>query len=295
MSWKLTGIVSTRVCGGVVRKMVLLRLASYANDDGTGVFASFQTMGDECEIDRKTAKRVLQAFEVEGLAVKVGTRECANGWTNEYALDVAAIERLPALTRGKQTRGTAPPVHDAPGADSPAPGAQRPPTRGTAPPKPVRETKEDTSPSLRSGDGVRTPRKRAAAETTLLTAPSPSMLAYAEDQGFTQGRATQLFEAWRDYHISKATVIADPNASFRTWVRNEIKFHGRPGHVPSTATEQRPLFGVAAQNARFNDRSNRGALAALRGFGDVVEGGGEASAAGDPDEGFPERRGLGHS
>lgn len=137
MSWKLTGLVSARICGGPIRKIMLLTLASYANDDGMGVFASFGTMAEACEIDRKTAKRILQAFEVEGLAVKVGTRECRNGWTNEYALSVERINALPVVEA--MTRGAPPPGRDAPGATGPRgarsdPGRDAPPTGAHRPP-----------------------------------------------------------------------------------------------------------------------------------------------------------------
>jgi len=237
VSWKLTGIVSTRVCGGPIRKIMLMTLASYANDDGAGVFASFATMADACEIDRKTAKRVLQAFEAEGLAVKVGARECRNGWTNEYALSVSAIEALPAIK--KTTGGDTPPVRKAPGAHVPDLGHTAPTTGGTPPPKPVIQTSR--TPSLRSG-GAST-RKQLASDHTLPSEITAAMSAFAAEHGFGASDALRIFGAWRDHHISRATPIADATASFRTWVRNEIKFTRGKGYGADRQASARVLDG----------------------------------------------------
>lgn len=302
MSDRVVNLVVTRVLGGAVRKFVMRTLAAYASDDGAGVYASFATIADECELDRKTVKRVLQAFEAEGLVRKVGMRECRNGKTNDYALDLSAIAALPE-TGGTAPRVTAHRGHSAPGAESPDRGHSAPPTGGTAPPKSIEiisttgeaSPLRDTPPSLRSG-GARTPaRKRVASDQTLPAAMTDAMTAYAADSGFVNGRAENLFAAWRDHHISRATPIADADASFRTWVRNEIKFHGRPAHVPSAAIEQPRLFGIAAQNAAFNERSNRGALAALRNLGGVGQGADEGPLADEVDPRSHPGRRLGHS
>jgi len=51
---------------------------------------------------------------------------------------------------------------------------------------------------------------------------------YAKSQGFGDEKIESLFEAFRDYHVSRLSRFADWLAAWRTWVRNEIKFHGGP-------------------------------------------------------------------
>lgn len=114
--------------------------------------------------------------------------------------------------------------------------------------------KTNTSPSLRSGDV--SARKRLASDDTLPKQPTEAMTAYARDLGFP-GPA-HLFEAWRDHHISRATPIADVNASFRTWVRNEIKFskgtnHGRGQSQPKAGASV--LTDLAEELRAAEDRA----------------------------------------
>lgn len=128
--------------------------------------------------------------------------------------------------------------------------------------------------STLSNESVARTRKRLASDQTLPAEMTPAMLAHCAEHGFVNGSAERLFGAWRDHHISRATPIADPEASFRTWVRNEIKFNPRStGHAQQPSQPSR-LYGVSAQNAEFRARSNRGAVAALRELGALDDGGG---------------------
>ena len=47
-------------------------------------------------------------------------------------------------------------------------------------------------------------------------------------QGLSRAAVLALVAEWTDYHRSKGTKIADFDASFRTWIRNSVKFGGRP-------------------------------------------------------------------
>lgn len=147
MSWPLTGLVARKVIGSPVRRLVLLTMASRANDDGTGIFASFSSMARDCELSRATVKRTVKEFESEGLVKQVGTRACLNGETNDYTIQVCAVETLTdiertpvqrepgaARTRPKEKNG----VHAEPGFPR-EPGSERPQTRVTVTPKPIQE------------------------------------------------------------------------------------------------------------------------------------------------------------
>lgn len=49
-------------------------------------------------------------------------------------------------------------------------------------------------------------------------------LRFAEEHGWNNGRAHEEFDKFSDYHRAKGSVFADWDASWRTWVRNGIKF-----------------------------------------------------------------------
>lgn len=143
MSWKLTGLVAHKITGSAVRRLVLLTMCDKANDDGSGVYASFATVARECELSRATAKRTIKEFENEGLITQVGKHPCLNGETNDYTVNVTALRALPDLPKHKapgsqRTRSADTPVASEPGLQS-DPGSLRPETRVTVTPKPIQE------------------------------------------------------------------------------------------------------------------------------------------------------------
>jgi hypothetical protein len=54
--------------------------------------------------------------------------------------------------------------------------------------------------------------------------PSPAGDAFAREKGVDPG---ELVEAFRDYHLGHGSVMADWEAAWRTWVRNDVKFAKR--------------------------------------------------------------------
>lgn len=159
MSWKLTGIISQKVVGSTTRKLLLLSMADKANDDGSGVYASFATLAAMCEASRPTVKRLIKAFMDEGLIRHVGLRACRNGSTNEYDLDVGAIEALPdvgaeapAAKKPKVNR-----VHGEPGPEktrskvNPNPVHGEPATGFMVNPKPIPKPIQEPFPFVGEG------------------------------------------------------------------------------------------------------------------------------------------------
>lgn len=173
MSWELVGKVSRRKVGGQSRKLLLMTMADKANDDGSGVYASFSTLAEACEMNRATVKRLIKEFEDEGLVAKVGERECSNGRTNDYTLNVDAIDALPRIA--KRTGFTTHPVRQTPGAIA-APGAPDTPTGCVAPPDPVRgapQTYPKPIQNLIDVDAGTGARARNPAETIVAAVNSP--------------------------------------------------------------------------------------------------------------------------
>lgn len=80
-----------------MRKSVMALLADKASDDGSGIYASKQTMADELCCSKQAILNTIEAFLSEGLLVKIGRRGNANGYTFEYGIVVSALEALPLV------------------------------------------------------------------------------------------------------------------------------------------------------------------------------------------------------
>jgi len=78
-----------------MRKSVMVLLADKASDDGSGIWASKQTMADELCCSKQAVITTIKAFLAEGLLVVEGQRKSPTGYTNCYAINV---EKLKSLT-----------------------------------------------------------------------------------------------------------------------------------------------------------------------------------------------------
>ena len=74
-AWSQTGLK-------VIDKMVLLRMADAANDDGRGVWEAIETMAQKCETSASTIRRSLRRLEEAGLIMP----EIRPGTTTRYFL-----------------------------------------------------------------------------------------------------------------------------------------------------------------------------------------------------------------
>lgn len=80
-----------------MRKSVMALLADKASDDGSGIYASKQTMADELCCSKQAILNTIDAFLAEGLLIAIGRRGNANGYTVEYGIVVPALEALPLV------------------------------------------------------------------------------------------------------------------------------------------------------------------------------------------------------
>lgn len=95
MSWKVLALVYEKRFGSVVRKAVMTYFADKASDDGSGIWASKRTIAAAIEAGRSTVIRTVNDLEKQGILIRTGTRECTNGSTVEYRIDLAALTTLP--------------------------------------------------------------------------------------------------------------------------------------------------------------------------------------------------------
>ncbi|MFB9149548.1 helix-turn-helix domain-containing protein [Roseovarius ramblicola] len=98
MSNVAAGLVQRRRTGGPSTKAVLTFMATCASDDGSGIWTSKTNMAADLEMSKRTVQRAVQDLCDAGLVSECGRKKCRNGYTVEYRIDLAAVEKLP-LTR----------------------------------------------------------------------------------------------------------------------------------------------------------------------------------------------------
>jgi biotin operon repressor len=103
----LTSLVYKLDVGSLLRKSVLVLLADKASDDGSGIWASKQTMADELCCSKQAVWNTLQQFMEEGLLVETGRKQHQNGYTVTYSLLVAKVDALPRVKRWADNPSTA--------------------------------------------------------------------------------------------------------------------------------------------------------------------------------------------
>lgn len=84
------------------------------------------------------------------------------------------------------------------------------------------KAESEETPSLRSGVSRQPPRTAIGIDAVMTDVER----AFAAGKGFVNGNADALWERFRSYHSAKGTKFAKPEAAWRTWVLNEIKFQG---------------------------------------------------------------------
>jgi hypothetical protein len=82
--------------GGPSRKMLAVRLADFADDDGRGIYPGIERLSRETELSERTVQRLLKDFVDEGLLVIVRHASGRPGLATCYDMDLDALERIAA-------------------------------------------------------------------------------------------------------------------------------------------------------------------------------------------------------
>ncbi|WP_026618329.1 helix-turn-helix domain-containing protein [Ensifer sp. WSM1721] len=82
--------------GSTGRKMLALRLADFADDDGKGIWPTVRKLSQETELSERTVQRILAEFVDEGLLLVVKKGGSKPGEATRYDFNMAAIARLPS-------------------------------------------------------------------------------------------------------------------------------------------------------------------------------------------------------
>lgn len=102
--------------GGCNRKLLAVRLADFADDEGRGIYPSVARMAAETELSERTVQRILSDFVQEGILVVVRGATGRPGIANAYDFD---MDRLFAY-KAEKTGDTVSPVQSAKTGDNPA-------------------------------------------------------------------------------------------------------------------------------------------------------------------------------
>jgi len=81
--------------GSASRKMLAVRLADFADDEGKGIWPTVARLSFETELSERTVQRTLRDFVEEGLLVVVREASGRPGSATRYDFDLTAIEKLP--------------------------------------------------------------------------------------------------------------------------------------------------------------------------------------------------------
>lgn len=167
MSNHLTSEVYKRQVGGMSRNAVLVLLADKASDDGSGIWASKSRMAAELGCTKQTVITIIASLIEDGLVKECGHRANANGYTVEYAIDVATLRSLPYVAHhadqsNSLTGQNARPVKET----DPTGQAARPhrsstltqtPLNPSEPPKGVAGARPGTTTGSEKGSGEKAP------------------------------------------------------------------------------------------------------------------------------------------
>ncbi|KWV42116.1 hypothetical protein AS026_21135 [Rhizobium altiplani] len=86
--------------GGCNRKLLAVRLADFADDEGRGIYPGIKRLSDETELSERTIQRLLAEFVQEGILVVVREATGRPGVTTAYDFDLAKLFTYKAGSTG---------------------------------------------------------------------------------------------------------------------------------------------------------------------------------------------------
>ncbi|EDC5914396.1 helix-turn-helix domain-containing protein [Salmonella enterica] len=215
MSMNLMAKAMSIKVGNPLRKLVLIKLADNANDNGE-CWPSYQHIADHCECSKSAVKEHISALIKLGLMTKenrVGVNNGKGNTSNVYRLHLTSTPVPPESTGGSPKSTPVPPE-----STPPVPPAG---TRTSHSFEPVKEPLDNKKKLSSMPEGF---------------SPSASHQKMAEEYGIS---LQEEFDKFTDHHISKGSKFVDWNRALNTWLRNAKGFQkSRPSNSfskPSSA------------------------------------------------------------
>ncbi|EBD6548980.1 helix-turn-helix domain-containing protein [Salmonella enterica] len=223
MSMNLMAKAMSIKVGNPLRKLVLIKLADNANDNGE-CWPSYQHIADHCECSKSAVKEHISALIKLGLMTKenrVGVNNGKGNTSNVYRLHLTSTRVPPESTPPvppKSTGGSPKSTPVPPESTPPVPPAG---TRTSHSFEPVKEPLDNKKKLSSMPEGF---------------SPSASHQKMAEEYGIS---LQEEFDKFTDHHISKGSKFIDWNRALNTWLRNAKGFQkSRPSNSfskPSSA------------------------------------------------------------
>ncbi|EBI4300964.1 helix-turn-helix domain-containing protein [Salmonella enterica] len=197
MSMNLMAKAMSIKVGNPLRKLVLIKLADNANDEGE-CWPSYQHIADQCEVSRSTVKSHIRALEDMGLLKREFRRKGELNQSNVFYLTLDNAQQIPPESGGAGAdRGGA-------GADLGGGAGADPRTYHSF--EPVKEPLE---------------RKKKPSSMPEGFSPSASHQKMAEEFGIS---LQDEFDKFTDHHLSKGSKFIDWSRALNTWLRNARGF-----------------------------------------------------------------------
>lgn len=196
MSMNLMAKAMSIKVGNPLRKLVLIKLADNANDEGE-CWPSYQHIADQCEVSRSTVKSHIRALEDMGLLKREFRRKGELNQSNVFYLTLDNAQQIPPESGGA-------------GADLGGAGADR----GGAGADPR---------TYHSFEPVKEPLERKKKPSSMPEgfSPSASHQKMAEEFGIS---LQDEFDKFTDHHLSKGSKFIDWSRALNTWLRNARGF-----------------------------------------------------------------------
>jgi DNA-binding transcriptional ArsR family regulator len=83
-------------------KLVLLRLADFADDDGSRVFPSVARVADDCGLSARAVQTALRRLEAGGLLIMVAEADARSQRPRAYRIDIAALNAAARPSRDEE-------------------------------------------------------------------------------------------------------------------------------------------------------------------------------------------------
>ncbi|ELG8885467.1 helix-turn-helix domain-containing protein [Salmonella enterica] len=204
MSMNLMAKAMSIKVGNPLRKLVLIKLADNANDEGE-CWPSYQHIADQCEVSRSTVKSHIRALEDMGLLKREFRRKGELNQSNVFYLTLDNAQQIPPESGGAGAdRGGARADRGGAGADLGGGAGDDPRTYHSF--EPVKEPLE---------------RKKKPSSMPEGFSPSASHQKMAEEFGIS---LQDEFDKFTDHHLSKGSKFIDWSRALNTWLRNARGF-----------------------------------------------------------------------
>ncbi|EJU4426407.1 helix-turn-helix domain-containing protein [Salmonella enterica] len=211
MSMNLMAKAMSIKVGNPLRKLVLIKLADNANDEGE-CWPSYQHIADQCEVSRSTVKSHIRALEDMGLLKREFRRKGELNQSNVFYLTLDNAQQIPPESGGAgDDRGGAGDDRGGAGDDRGGAGADLGGGAG------------DDPRTYHSFEPVKEPLERKKKPSSMPEgfSPSASHQKMAEEFGIS---LQDEFDKFTDHHLSKGSKFIDWSRALNTWLRNARGF-----------------------------------------------------------------------